>query len=73
MKDCKCEKSKRKTIAVHAVNMQIVSVHVHVHSLSDPTLKGGQWSTSRSGWGWVGPKFCIILVNVINFRRIDIK
>jgi hypothetical protein len=54
---------------VHAIKLQIVRVHVHIHSFSNPTLNGGQWSTSRPGWGWVGPKFYIILVNVINFRR----
>jgi len=53
MKDCKCEKGNRKAIPVHAVNMQIVRVHVHVHSFSYPTLNGGQRSPSHpAGAGW---------------------
>jgi len=42
MKECKCEKFKRKAIPVHAVNMQIARVYAHVHSFSYPTLNGGQ-------------------------------
>jgi len=54
-----------KAIPVHDVNIQIVRVDVYVHSFSNPILNSGQWSTSRPGWAWVGPKFWIIPVNVI--------
>ena len=47
MKDCKCEKGKRKAIPVHAFNMQILRVYVNVHSFSYPTLNVGQLSTSH--------------------------
>jgi len=42
MKACKCEKGKLKAIPLHAANMQIVRIYVHVHSFSNPTLNGGQ-------------------------------